>query len=445
MPKLILINPVGQRSGLLMSRVSRFAPLGLAYVAALTPPHWTVEIKDENFDSFKFSEADLVGLTAFTSNITRAYEIAQIYRDHGIKVVLGGIHASMMPEEALQYVDTVVRGEAEKIWAQVIQDFEEDRLQRIYHGPHIDMAETRVRPRRDLLHSDYLWQSVQTSRGCPFNCHFCSVTRYLGRDYRKRAVEDVLDELSQIKGRYIAFVDDNLIGNKSEDKARAKNLFRGMISRGLNKRWWMQTSINAAEDENLIELAAAAGCMFVFIGFETMDINTLKKMRKGINIKLGVENYRQVVRRFHRRGIAVLGAFIIGNDNESLPFFQKLARFLLASHIDIFQLTLLTPLPGTDFMDQLYKENRILYQDYPLDWNRYRFSYIVHQTKGITSEEIYAGNNYIKKKLYSFPFYQLRLLRSFLHLKQLPNFYVVYKLNQAFKKGWKNAHYYKNK
>lgn len=443
MPKLVLINPVGQRSGLLMSRVSRFAPLGLAYVAALTPPHWTVEIKDENFEVFMFSEADLVGITAFTSNINRAYEIAQIYRERGIKVVLGGIHASMMPEEAAQHVDTVVTGEAEKVWSQVIQDFEGGRLQQTYHGPHIDMVQTRVHPRRDLLHPDYLWQSVQTSRGCPFNCHFCSVTRYLGRNYRKRDVEDVLDELSQIKGRYIAFVDDNLIGNNNEDKGRAKKLFSGMISRGLNKRWWMQTSINAAEDDELIKLAAAAGCMFVFIGFETMDVSTLKKMRKGVNLKLGVENYRQVVRRFQRRGIAVLGAFILGNDYESPAFFRKLARFLLASRIDIFQLTLLTPLPGTDFMDQLFMENRILYRDYPLDWNRYRFSYIVHQTEGVTSEAIYAGNNYIKKKLYSFPFYQLRLLRSLLHLKKLTNFYVVYKLNQAFKKGWKNAHYYK--
>ena len=443
MPKLILINPVGQRSGLLMSRVSRFAPLGLAYVAALTPSLWTVEIKDENFDPFTFSEADLVGITAFTSNINRAYEIAQIYRDRGIKVVLGGIHASMMPEEAISYVDTVLTGEAEGVWPQVIKDFEDGNLKQTYHGPHIDMVQTRVRPRRDLLHPDYLWQSVQTSRGCPFNCNFCSVTRYLGRDYRKRDVEDILDELSQIKSRYIAFVDDNLIGNQREDKARAKKLFKGMISRGLKKRWWMQTSINAAEDEELIKLAASAGCMFVFIGFETMDINTLKKMRKGVNIKLGVENYRQVAQRFQRHGIAVLGAFILGNDHESSSFFRKLARFLLSSHIDIFQITLLTPLPGTDLMDQLCMENRILYRDYPSDWDRYRFSYIVHQTEGVTSEVIYEGNNYIKKKLYSFPFYQLRLLRSLLHLKQLPNFYVVYKLNQAFKKGWKNAHYYK--
>ena len=442
MPSLILINPVGRHSGFLMSRISRFPPLGLAYVAALTPQHWSVHILDENFDPFNFQKADLVGITAFTSNINRAYEIARIYRNQDIKVILGGIHASMKPDEAIQHVDCVVTGEAEGIWLKVIQDFEKGQLRQLYHGPHIDLVQSIVRPRRDLLHPDYFWQSVQTSRGCPFNCNFCSVTRYLGRAYRKRDINDVLDELGEIPGRNVAFVDDNLIGHSQEDNEWAKALFRGMISRGMNKRWWMQTSINAAEDENLIDLAASAGCMFVFIGFETMDTNTLKKMRKGMNIKLGVYKYRSAVRRFQHHGIAVLGAFILGNDFENFAYFRKFARFLLASHIDVFQLSLLTPLPGTDLMTQLDNENRILYQNYPSDWKRYRFSYMVHQPKGVTVQTIYSGNNYIKKKLYTFPFYHLRLLRSFIHLKRLPRFLVVFKLNQAYKKAWKNAHYF---
>lgn len=442
MPKLVLINPVGRRSGLLMSRISKFAPLGLAYVAAVTPAHWSVELIDENFDTATFSKADLVGITAFTSNINRAYEIARIYREKRIPVVLGGIHASMVSDEALQRVDAVVVGEAEQIWPKVIADFEKGRLEKLYRGPHIDMIKSTVRPRRDLLHADYIWQSVQTSRGCPFNCNFCSVTRYLGKAYRKRDAEDVLDELGQIKGRYIAFVDDNLIGHGREDKTRAKKIFRGMIDQSLHKRWWMQTSINAAEDEELIRLAAAAGCMFVFIGFETMDLQTLRRMRKGINLKLGVSHYHDVVKRFHRHGIAVLGAFILGNDHENPFYFRKFARFLLTTSIDIFQLTLLTPLPGTDLMRQLQEEERIIYKDYPLDWDRYRFSHMVHQPEGVTHAAIYAGNNYIKKKLYAFPYYQLRLMRSLIRLKNPTNFYVVYKLNQAFKKGWQNAHYF---
>ncbi len=442
MPKLLLINPVGRKSGLLMSRVSRFAPLGLAYVAALTPAHWQVKIQDENFDPFEYEAADLVGITAFTSNINRAYEIARRYRDRGIKVVLGGIHASMVPEEALQVVDAVVVGEAEGIWPEVVRDFELQRMRSIYTGPRIDMDQSTIRPRRDLLHPDYIWHSVQTSRGCPFNCNFCSVSRYLGKTYRKRRVDDILDEISGIPGSNIAFVDDNLIGNSAEDKARAKALFTGMIDRQLNKRWWMQTSINAAEDESVIALAAAAGCMFVFIGFETMDSNALRQMRKGINLKLGVENYRGVVRAFHRHGIPVLGAFILGNDYETPDYYRRLARFLLATGIDIFQITLLTPLPGTDLMAELQEANRIHYQHYPDDWDKYRFSYVVHAPEGVSPGEIYAGNNYIKKKLYGFPYFYLRLLRSWWEIKNLKNSYVAYKLNQAFKRGWQHSQYF---
>ena len=220
------------------------------------------------------------------------------------------------------------------------------------------------------------------------------------------------------------------------------NLARNTFIPELLERYPDITAVRAHEE--LIKLAATAGCMFVFIGFETMDTDTLKTMRKGVNIKLGVDNYRPAVRRFQRHGIAVLGAFILGNDFETPAYFRKFARFLFSSQIDIFQITLLTPLPGTDLMAQLERENRVLYQDFPLDWDRYRFSYIVHQPRGATAQSIYDGNNHIKKKLYAFPFYQLRLLRSLIHLRRVPSFLVVYKLNQAFKKGWRNAHYFRN-
>ncbi len=295
MKKLLLINPVGRKSGYLLSKFSTFQPLSLAYIAAVTPSHWEIKIIDENIDEFKFEEADLVGITAFTSNINRAYEIAQMYRKKKIKVIMGGIHISMLPDEALQYADSVVIGEVEGIWNQVIRDFENNHLLPKYNGPRIDLSQTKIIPRHDLLDPNYFWNSVQTSRGCPFNCNFCSVSRYLGKEYRQRRAKDVLDELEEIKGKYIAFIDDNLIGHSPENINRAIELFEGMISRGLRKKWWMQTSINAADDEQVIKLAAQAGCMYVFIGFETLNKKTLKEMKKGINLKIGVENYKRVV------------------------------------------------------------------------------------------------------------------------------------------------------
>jgi len=442
MKKLLLINPVGRRSGTLLSKFSTFPPLSCAYVASVTPSNWEVKITDENFDKFEFEEADLIGITAFTSNINRAYEIARMYQKRKIKVIMGGIHVSMLPDEALRYADTVVIGEVEGIWERVINDFENNCLSPKYIGPRVDLNRFTVKPRRDLLHPSYLWQSVQTSRGCPFNCYFCSVSKYLGKKYRQRRAEDVLDELEGLKGKYVFFLDDNLIGYSPESKSRAMELFNGMVQHGLSKKWWMQASINIADDERVVDLAAQAGCMYVFIGFETISNAMLKVMKKGVNLKIGVENYKRVVDTFHKYGIGVLGAFIIGNDYESPKYYRELAEFLVLSNIDIIQITILTPLPGTTLMEQLQKEGRLVYQDFPQDWDKYRLSYMVHQPQGVESETIYTGNNYIKNRIYSFPIYQYRILKSLYNLKNLTNFYSSYQANQAYKKGWQNSHYY---
>lgn len=442
MKKLLLINPVGQKSGYLLSTFSTYSPLGLAYVAAVTPSNWDIEIADENFGRFEFKEADLVGITAFTSNINRAYEIARLYRNQDTKVIIGGIHASMLPDEALQYADSVVVGEVEGIWDRVINDFENNRLSPKYKGPRIELDRFGIIPRHDLLDSRYFWHSIQTSRGCPFNCNFCSVSRYLGTAYRQRTAEDVLQELNEIRGDYVAFVDDNLIGHSPDSNKRAIELFNGMISQGMEKKWWMQTSINAADDERVLELAAHAGCMFVFIGFETISKTSLKDMRKGINLKIGVENYKKVVKKFHRFGIGVLGGFIIGNDYESPKYYKELADFLIHSGIDSVQISILTPLPGTGLMAQLQEENRLVYKDFPHDWDKYRLSYIVHTPKEVDVDSIYIGDNYIKNRIYSFPAYQYRIFKSFYGLKNLTSFSAVYKLNKALKQSWQNSHYY---
>ena len=424
-----------------MSRFTRFPPLGLAYVAAVTPSNWSVKILDENITPFQYEEADFVGITAFTSNINRAYEIAQLYKKKNTKVAIGGIHASMSPNEALRFVDVVVIGEAEKIWPEVIKDFEDNKLNSIYVGPRIDFRQTDIKPRRDLLSSDYMWNSLQTSRGCPFDCEFCTVSTYLGRKYRQREAYNIISELEEIEGKYIAFVDDNMFGYNRSNKERTKQLFRAMIERDLQKLWWMQSSINAASDESAVELAAQAGCMFVFIGFETIDTDSLKHMGKGVNLETGIDNYKKVVDVFHKYGIAVLGAFIIGNDNESPQYYSRLADFLVQSGIDIIQITLLTPLPGTKLMDRLLEQDRIIHTNYPEDWKKYRFSHMIHRPVGITSELIYTGDNFIKNRIYSFPTYPLRLLKSLRTLSK-QSFHATVKFNQALKKGWKNSYYY---
>jgi len=443
MKKLILINPVGQRSGLLLSPFSVFQPLSLAYIAAVTPSDWDVKIVDENFEMFEFESADLVGITAFTTNIARAYEIAQQYRACGIKVVLGGIHVSMVPEEALDFADSILTGEVENIWGQVISDFENNCMAQRYVGPSVDFKSSSIIPRRDLLNPNYVWQSIQTSRGCPFNCSFCSVSRYMGKEYRQRNVDAVLEDLESIKSKYVFFIDDNLVGYSEESKKRAKAIFREMHDRNLGKKFWMQSSINMADDEELVQLAAKAGCAFVFVGFESISTEQLRQMNKGINLKRGIDDYRRVVETFHKYGIAVLGSFVIGNDNESQAYYEELGDFLLRSGIDIVQVTLLTALPGTDLMENMKKERRLIYNNYPQDWGKYRFSHMIHQPEGVDIDTIYTGNNYLKHRIYTFPNYQYRMIRSFFTIKNLNAFLITYKANKAYKKGWMNSHYHK--
>ena len=441
MKRLLLVNPVGRRSGFLLSKFTTFPPLGLAYVAAVTPADWHIKILDENFDDFVYEDADIVGITAFTSNITRAYEIARIYRDRNVKVVMGGIHVSMLPDEALQYADVVVIGEAEGIWGKVLEDFENNQLQALYQGPQVDLEKFDLLPRRDLLHPNYYWASVQTSRGCPFDCDFCSVSTHMGRKYRRRKASKVLEEIALIENKNITFVDDNLIGYSEEDKLTVAEIFSGMAKRHFNKRWWMQTSINAAEDESILELAAKAGCMFAFVGFESIESETLERMKKGINQKTGIDNYVNVVDTFHKFGLGVMGAFIIGNPNESMTFYERFANFLYKSGMDVVQLTILTPMPGTRLMQKMLKEDSLLCVDFPQDWDKYRFSYVVHRTEGLDENIINEGYRYIKNRLYSFPFYHLRLMKALFQTRM--NFLPVLHLNNSLRKSWLHSHHNK--
>lgn len=386
--KLLLINPVNPRKvGLTVNTSARFPPLGLGIVAALTPDDWEIEILDENFESFRYKEADLVGLTAFTAAARRAYEIAALYRKKGVTTVLGGIHASILPEEALQYVDTVVVGEAESVWPELIKDFERGRVERVYRGEWLDLKEMVI-ARHDLFHPGYMFGSVQTSRGCPFDCEFCSVPSFNGRRYRRRPVEDVLRELKTIRRKMVNFVDDNIIGYGEDASERAIALFKGMIDRGIDKEWYCASSMNFADSEEMLAYAAKSGCRLVFLGVEAEDRNALVEMNKSINLKTGVDSYQDVFRRINRHGIAVVGAFIYGLDSDTPSVLRSRTDYIAASGIDVVQITYLTALPGTRLFQRLKKEGRLLYTDFPQDWDRHDMTEVTHRPRSMEPEEL---------------------------------------------------------
>jgi len=441
--KLLLINPATGSKGLGNLRSTTWPPLNLPYLAALTPASYKIEVIDENIEPFKFKKADIVGITAYTSSITRAYEIAQIYREQGITTVIGGIHASMMPDEAKNYCDVVVIGEAENIWPKLLEDFESGSLKKQYMGEWAGLENLPI-PRRDILQNDfYDWGSIQTSRGCPMNCIFCSVTAFNGGRFRRRPLEAVINELEQIPQKKVLITDDNIIGYSKEDKAWAKAFFSRIIEKGIKKYFFTQASILFGEDTELIRLAAKAGVKIILIGLESINSATLKSYQKNINlVQLRQNKYYELIARIRKSGIVLIGAFVLGSDDEDISIFQSTLDFIESSRIDVLQITKLTPLPGTQLWNQFVKEDRILSHDFPKAWQDYRLTKMVYKPAKMTVEDVYEGFTYLRKKYYGFWKTLKRTISTLWTSRNFITTVIAYKINMSYRKAFRDSEHY---
>jgi radical SAM superfamily enzyme YgiQ (UPF0313 family) len=444
MPQLLLINPSNKHKGIGDYRTTAYPLLNLPYVAALTPDHYKIEVIDENIKPFEFQKADIVGITAFTSSVNRGYEIAQIYRKQGIPTVMGGIHVSMMPQEALNYCDAVVIGEAEGAWPQVLEDFEAGQLQKQYRGSWINLENLPL-PRRDILKNEYYgWGGIQTSRGCPMNCSFCSVTAFNGRRFRRRPHEAVIDELEQIPQKNVMIADDNIIGFSQEDRDWTKVFFARIIEKGIRKNFFVQASIQFGEDRELIRMAARGGVKILFIGLESVKPETLRLYQKGFNLKrLQQDRYHELILRIRKAGIALIGAFVVGGDGEDISIFDTTLEFIKTSGIDILQITKPTPLPGTQLWHELLNEGRIITQDFPKDWEEFRFTKMVYKPTKMSIEDVYEGFTYLREIYYGFWQTLKRTINTLLTTKNLVTTIMAYKFNSSFRQGYINSEHRK--
>lgn len=432
--KLLLINPVPKNDVNLGKMLSfmRMPPLNLGYIAALTPKTWDIEIVDENIRHYNGEEADLVCFTSMTYNAPRVYELASHFRARNIPVVMGGIHASMVTHEALQFVDSVVVGEAESVWYRLVTDFENNNLQRVYNGERGSLKNL-VQPRKDVYSRKYNIRNViQTAKGCPMNCDFCSVTAFNGGVYRQRPVEDVLDELETIDSKLVFFVDDNIIGYGKNAEQRSIELFKGIIDRGLNIKWGSQASINFVDNEEVLKYARESGCFGLFVGFESLNESSLKSMHKVRNLESGVGKYREEIRKFQNYGIGVLGGFILGNDEDKKDIFERTSDFILDSNIDGSQFSFLTPLPGTNLYQRLKEENRLLYTDYPHDWIYYDVFNVVFRPKNMTPEELEEGALNVYKATASVPKSLRRAFTSLVRTRNVLSAVAAYSSNRGY-------------
>ncbi|MBF0225456.1 MAG: B12-binding domain-containing radical SAM protein [Desulfobacterales bacterium] len=374
MPQIALIQPLFTNKEL-DRNIKTIYPLGLGYLASYVPAHWNVKIIDEQIDAIDYNmDADIIGITTTTPTVNRAYEIAQEFRKHGKKVILGGVHVSVCPEEAKEFCDAVCIGDGEEAIGQIIADYENNSLKKEYIGSRKPLNNL-LPPKRELFKQGYTFLPVSTSRGCPFHCHFCAINRFYDGTYRTREVEDVITELKQIPKEYktIFFSDGNMYGYTPKDVERFKELCKRIYEEkekgNIHMKYFMgYGSVNSLDDIEALDLAAKAGCVALFVGFESINPASLKDMNKTLNLKYGVDSYKRLVANAQKRKIMVVGEMIVGNDSDDMEVLKKTSEFLKTIDFNILRLQIVQPLPGTKLFEKLEKEGRLYLKDFPNDW-----------------------------------------------------------------------------
>jgi len=399
---LLLIAPLAKTSLMGGRFFFRMPGLGLLKVAALTPPDWSVTIIDEKVEALDLNqEADLVGITAMTTTAQRGYEIADHFRHRGIPVVMGGMHVSGLPEEALEHCDSVVIGEAEGLWPTVLDDFERKVLRPRYeHENGLPALDNLPRTEWKLYRGkNYLpVHFVETTRGCPIDCEFCAVTTAFGGRYRNRPVAEVLAELRSLKpfdGLFtlkncVFFVDDNIVSNR----AYAKDFLARIADMGLH--WFGQASMNIANDLDVLKLCQTSGCVGLFLGFETLSKETLASVGKRVNRP---EQYLEVVRKIHDHGIGIDGSFVFGFDTDDAGVFDRTLEFVAQAKLEVAYFSILTPYPGTRLHQRLAEEGRLLTSD----WSCYDGHHVVYRPKTFAPDELLKGYYRTFKQVYTLP------------------------------------------
>jgi radical SAM superfamily enzyme YgiQ (UPF0313 family) len=417
--RILLVSPV-DRAVLGQDFYFRFPHLSLPTLAAYTPDGAAVEIVDEKFQALPAGQHyDLVGITAMTPLAPKAYRIADAFRRQGMRVVMGGYHPSVLPDEALGHADSVCIGEAETLWPTIVADAMAGRLKARYSADAFPCLERLPQPRRDLLRiprsrrfAHINVHFLQTTRGCPFRCSFCAVSSVLGGKLRHRRVEEVEAEIESLGVRrlergqrrdrfhdIIFFTDDNIVGHKGYAKA----LLRMVAT--FNLKWVGQASTNVADDEELLALLRDSGCMGLAVGFETLSQRNIRDVGKGVN---RTQEYLDRIRKIHAAGIGLAGNFIFGFDHDDEATFAEVVRFVDAARLEGFYYSLLTPYPGTPLYAEMQAEGRIL----ETDWSLYDTDHVVYRPRLLDRDRLLAGYRWAWRRSLTYRSILTRLLGS---------------------------------
>jgi radical SAM superfamily enzyme YgiQ (UPF0313 family) len=405
--RMTLLSPRGplyRHRGGIWKKTMRYAPLTLTTLASLVPPEIPVDIRiiDEGMDEIDPDrlDADLVGISAITGTAPRSYEISARLRKRGIPVVIGGVHPTLMPEEAMQHADSVVAGYAEESWPQLLRDFMAGRMRRRYdQSPQLNLANLPF-PQRQLFDSRLVnvGDTIEATRGCIYKCDFCVVPTAWGKPLQK-PVADVIADIQQMGARRVIFLDLNLIA----DVPYAKELFTALIP--LKIRWAGLVTTTIAWDDELLDLTARSGCKGLLIGFESLNQDSLKEAKKAFNMR---RSYYDVVRRIHDRGIAIMGCFVFGFDHDTLDTFDETVEFIMESRMDLPRYAIAVPFPNTGLFKRLKAESRITTEN----WSLYDGQHVVFEPKNMTADELLQNTSRAWKKTYSYQSIWKRLAGS---------------------------------
>jgi radical SAM superfamily enzyme YgiQ (UPF0313 family) len=370
-----------------------YSPLaGLLAVAASIPrDRYEVVLTDENIESIDFDlKADLVGLSAMTSYVNRGYEIADAFRSRGVPVVMGGVHPSFMPQEALKHCDAVVIGEAELVLDKLLDDLERGAMRGTYRADRLHPMDGLPMPRYDLLKANrYVNRTfVQTSRGCHQGCTFCAEPLMNGLKFRYRPVAEVIREIDNCGSRMISINDADFFGTPE----RPKEVMRALKGRGVT--WQAGVTSKLAQDDRMLELAAASGCTLLSIGFESISRATLTSVHKHVNRP---ETFAALVEKVHSYGIMVFGLFMFGFDGDDPSVFGETAQFNIEADYDACAYSVLTPYPGTLTWYEMKKANRIV----SYDWEKYDQANVVYRPARMSGDELRLGQNTAYETFYS--------------------------------------------
>ncbi len=430
--KITLIKPnIGRREHSLYVDNASMEPLQLGVLAALTPSDIEVVMYDDRLEKIPYDEpTDLVAITVETFTARRSYEISEEYMRRGVKVIMGGMHVKLIPDEVAEHCDSIMIGDAEDKWGEMLDDLRRGELKPVYECEPVCIPQKGVITRRDIFEGKkYMPISlIQFSRGCRYNCKYCASSVYFNRHHFCRDIDEVVEEIKSQKRRLLFFVDDNIVG----DKEKAKELFRRLIP--LKIRWVSQGSIDMLEDDELMRLMIKSGCLGHVIGFESIKPESIGVMGKGVNKKFVENQYKDAIEKLRKYGLQTWAAFTIGHDTDTVESIEATYRFAKKNKFCFAAYNILMPYPGTELYDTLKSEGRLLYDGKWWLHPEYKFNYAAFMPRNMTAPELTEAAYSCRKNFNSIRSVIYRIFEPRTNMRNPVRFFTYLIYNPVFRK-----------